>query len=105
MASALGHLDRADDRAKGAVDMALARSMAPPVVVGVVLGAIVARYSDGAILNAVWIVCAILISLKLFLGAGWNADGLAPGCASHDITLSGIPSGPKLRGAPRATAR
>jgi len=59
--------------------------MAPPVVVGVVLGAIVARYSDGAILKAVWIVCAILISLKLFLGAGWDADGLPPGCASHDI--------------------
>ncbi len=66
-------------RAKGAVDMALVRSMAVPVVVGVCLGAVVARYSDGAILKVVWIVCAILISIKFYFGAAWRLGDTMPG--------------------------
>lgn len=66
-------------RATGAVDMALVRSLALPVVVGVCLGAVVARYSDGAVLKTVWIVCASLISLKLFLGTDWRLGDTIPG--------------------------
>ena len=72
-------------RAKGAVDMALVRSMALPVILGVVLGAIVARYSDGAVLKTVWIVCAILISLKLYFGAGWRLGDVIPGNPSRFV--------------------
>ena len=75
----------ASHRARGAVDMALVRSMALPVVVGVVLGAIVARYSDGAVLKTVWIVCAILISLKLYFGAGWRLGDDIPGNPSRTV--------------------
>ena len=66
-------------RAKGAVDMALVRSMVVPVVVGVGLGAVVARYSDDVVLKAVWVACATLISLKLFFGAGWRLGDEIPG--------------------------
>jgi len=58
----------AGHRARGAVDMDLVRSMAPAVVAGVCLGAVLARYSDEAVLKAIWVAAASLISLKLFLG-------------------------------------
>jgi uncharacterized membrane protein YfcA len=58
----------AGHRARGAVDLDLVRSMALPVVAGVVLGAILARYSDAALLKGIWVMAASLISLKLFLG-------------------------------------
>ena len=42
----------AGHRARGAVDMALLKSMALPVIAGVVLGALLARYADEAVLQA-----------------------------------------------------
>lgn len=58
----------ASHRARGAVDMDLLRSMALPVVVGVGLGAVLARYSNDAVLKIVWVVAATLMSLRLYLG-------------------------------------
>lgn len=72
-------------RAKGAVESALVRSMAVPVVVGVCLGAVVARYADGAVLKAVWIVCGSLISLKLFIGSDWRLGDDIPGGARRAV--------------------
>src|SRR5919106_4434099 len=70
----------AGHRARGAVDMDLVRSMALPVVAGVVLGAVLARYSDAAVLQGIWVVAASLISLKLFLGGqDWRLGDAIPG--------------------------
>jgi uncharacterized protein len=55
-------------RARGAVDIDLVRSMALPVVAGVALGAVLARYSNAAVLKVIWVVAASAISVKLFLG-------------------------------------
>lgn len=71
--------------ARGAVDMALVRSMAATVVLGVVLGAVVARYSNGAVLKGVWVVCASLMSVKLFFGAGWRLGDEIPGTAFRAV--------------------
>jgi uncharacterized membrane protein YfcA len=65
--------------AKGAVDTALVRSLVVPVIAGVVLGAIVARFADGTVLKFIWIVCAVGISLKLYFGAGWRLGDTIPG--------------------------
>ena len=60
-------------KAKGAVDMDIIRSMALPVVAGVVVGAVVARYSNNTILTAIWAGAATVMSLKLFFGrASWK---------------------------------
>lgn len=67
-------------RAKGAVDMDVIRSMVLPVVAGVAIGALVARYSDNTILTAIWAGAATLMSLKLFLGrAHWRLGDAIPG--------------------------
>ena len=70
----------AGHRARGAVDMDLVRSMALPVVVGVMLGAILARHANEAVLKGTWVAAATLVSLKLFLGRqDWRLGDVIPG--------------------------
>ena len=67
-------------RAKGAVDMGLLKAMASPVIAGVVLGVLVARFSDDTVLKAVWAGCATLMSVKLFFGReSWRLGDTIPG--------------------------
>lgn len=67
-------------RAKGAVDSDLLRSMALPVVAGVVLGALVARTSNDTVLKAVWAGCATLMAAKLYFGReSWRLGDEIPG--------------------------
>jgi uncharacterized membrane protein YfcA len=66
--------------ARGAVDLDLVRSMAPWVVLGVGLGAFLARYSNAAVLKGIWVAAASIISLKLFLGRhDWRLGDAVPG--------------------------
>lgn len=70
----------ASHHARGAVDMALVRSMALAVVAGVALGAVLARHADQAVLQAIWVAAASLIALKLFLGSKqWQLGDAVPG--------------------------
>ena len=52
-------------RARSAVDMAILRSWAVPVPVGVALGAIVAAVASGAALRAIFAALALLVALRL----------------------------------------
>ena len=70
----------AGHRARGAVDMDLVKSMALAVVGGVCLGAVLARFADEAVLKAIWVAAASLISLKLFFGRqDWQLGAAIPG--------------------------
>jgi uncharacterized protein len=70
----------AGHRARGAVDMDLVRSMALPVVAGVALGAVLARYSNEAVLKGIWVVAASIVALKLFFGRqDWRLGDVIPG--------------------------
>jgi uncharacterized membrane protein YfcA len=67
-------------KAKGAADMDLIRSMALPVVAGVVIGTLVARYSNNTILTAIWAGAATMMSLKMFFGReSWKLGDEIPG--------------------------
>lgn len=67
-------------KAKGAVDMDVVRSMALPVVAGVVIGALVARYSNHTMLTAIWAGAATMMSLKLYFGReSWTLGNDIPG--------------------------
>ena len=55
-------------RARGIADLGFVRRMAAPVVVGVVLGALVARNSGGNALKWVWVVMGTFLAVRMFLG-------------------------------------
>lgn len=55
-------------RARGAVDMDVVTRMAPGVLVGVVLGIVIAKGASSAALRWVWVVFGSLLALKMALG-------------------------------------
>ncbi len=70
----------AGHRARGTVDMALLKRVAPWIVAGVVLGTLTVKASSGDVLKWVWVVAAGLISIKMAFGReDWRlADHLPP---------------------------
>lgn len=72
-----GHLSR------GAVDTAVLRSWALPIVFGVILGVVIARYASPVIMQTVFVVVAGVNAIKLISGSTrWNiASDLPSGLA------------------------
>lgn len=67
-------------KARGAVDMEVLRSMAPWVIVGVLLGAVLARYASRVALQAIWAGAATVIAGKmLFSREHWRLGESLPG--------------------------
>jgi uncharacterized membrane protein YfcA len=55
-------------RAKGAVDMSILRQWAVPVVVGVVVGSLIARYAPADLFKAVFVGVAGISAIRLLFG-------------------------------------
>ena len=53
---------------RGGVDMAAFKRLAPPVLIGVVLGAAIASHAPGTVLKWIWVAFAIVMSIKLAFG-------------------------------------
>jgi uncharacterized membrane protein YfcA len=70
----------AGHRAKGSVDLALLKRVAPWIVIGVVVGILTAKASSGTFLKWVWVISAGLVALKMALGReDWRlGDELPP---------------------------
>lgn len=67
-------------RAKGAADMEIIRSMLAPVVAGVCIGVLVARYSNEDVMKGIWAGAATAMALKLYLGReNWRLGDAIPG--------------------------
>jgi uncharacterized membrane protein YfcA len=67
-------------KVRGAVDSGVLRSMVVPVVAGVALGTLVARFSNQTVLTAIWAGAATLISLKMYFGReSWRLGNEIPG--------------------------
>lgn len=65
---------------RGAVDLDIIRSMAVPIVVGVLIGAVAARFARAQELTLLWIVSAALMALKLYFGRPeWRLGKEIPG--------------------------
>ncbi len=60
--SLLGH------RARGAVDEALLRSWAIPIIIGVAIGAVIARHAPAAVFQIVFVLVACVNAVKLISG-------------------------------------
>ena len=66
--------------ARGAVDMAILRRWAVPILVGVVIGALVARYADPWVFMIVFAVVSSLNAVKLLFGKeSWKLGEDLPG--------------------------
>jgi uncharacterized protein len=55
-------------KARGGVDTVVIKRLAIPVIVGVLIGILVAKSSPSAVLKWIWIVFALVLSSKLFFG-------------------------------------
>lgn len=71
--SARGHYLR------GAMDVTVLRQWALPILLGVAVGAIVARYSDPWVFKLVFIGVAGVVSVRMLRGSGWNIANTLPG--------------------------
>jgi len=64
---------------RGSVDVKIIRAMAVPVIIGVFIGILTARYSNQTALKLVWVVSASLLSLRLFLARdSWSLGTQVP---------------------------
>lgn len=67
-------------RARGNADAALVRRLALPVLIGVALGAVTAKWSSDLVLKWVWIVFSLLLVAKLFFARDtWRLGPQVPG--------------------------
>ncbi len=55
-------------RAKGAVDMSILRVWAVPVVLGVIVGSVIARYAPADLFKAVFVIVAGISAIRLLFG-------------------------------------
>jgi uncharacterized protein len=55
-------------RAKGGVDMDILKRMAVPIIIGVILGTLIARVASGSALKWLWIAFLTGMSIKLLFG-------------------------------------
>jgi uncharacterized membrane protein YfcA len=67
-------------RAKGAVDMSILRIWAVPVVLGVIVGSVVARYAPADLFKLVFVVVAGISAMRLLFGSSrWTIATELPG--------------------------
>lgn len=87
---------------RGSADVKIVRSLVVPVIFGVLLGSVAARYSNDFALKMVWVVCASLMALRLFLsrdhwrlgddvpeGIGFRLYGVFVGIISTLMSIGG----------------
>ncbi len=73
-------------RAKGLVDLAILRTWAVPVVIGVVAGSFIARFAPAALFKIVFIVVAAASALRLlFASDKWRLGEEMPGKALMSV--------------------
>lgn len=74
ISSARGH------HLRGTLDPAILRAWAVPVLLGVILGAVIARFAPAAVFQAVFVVVATVNAAKLLTGGkGWRLRDTLPG--------------------------
>ncbi|ASP22457.1 sulfite exporter TauE/SafE [Antarctobacter heliothermus] len=74
ISSARGH------HRKGTLEVGVLRAWAAPILVGVMIGAVVARYAPPLVFQAVFVVVATLNAVKLLTGGrGWHLGDTLPG--------------------------
>jgi uncharacterized protein len=77
---------------RGTVDLEVLRAWAVPVLIGVGLGAVIARFAAPVVFQAVFVVIALINAVKLLTGGkGWRLRETLPGALA--MRLSGMAIG------------
>lgn len=76
---------------RGTVDMDLLRSWALPVLLGVALGSVIARFAEPQVFQLVFAVVAAVNAAKLLSGgSGWRLSDSLPGSATLRVYGAGV---------------
>jgi uncharacterized membrane protein YfcA len=66
-------------RARGGVDTGIVTRLARPIVVGVIIGSLIAKWSSGYVLKWIWVVFGSLMAAKLLFGReNWRLGDSVP---------------------------
>ncbi len=69
----------ASHRARGGVDLSIVRRLALPILIGVLLGSLIAKWSSGLTLKWVWVVFGSLMAAKMLFGReSWRLGDEVP---------------------------
>ncbi|MEM7748963.1 MAG: sulfite exporter TauE/SafE family protein [Pseudomonadota bacterium] len=72
-----------------AVDCWVLRRLALPVMLGVLVGSVIAKYSHSDVLKWVWVVCSLLLALKMLSGRSeWQLGDAIP--SSRILEIYGV---------------
>lgn len=81
-------------KARGQADLGFVKRMAIPVVIGVCLGALVARHSGGDVLKWVWVVMGTVLAVRMYAGRdNWRLGDEIPNSwliEAYGVVLGGI---------------
>jgi len=66
-------------RAMGAVIPQVVRLWSPPAVLGVVVGSLVAAWAPGGLFKISFVIFAVFVSAKMFIGRNWSLGAGLPG--------------------------
>jgi uncharacterized membrane protein YfcA len=83
---------------RGTLDMAVLKAWALPVLLGVALGAGLARIAQPALFQGVFTVVATTMALKLLIGGDWKLSEALPGRALMSLYGAGIGLASSLMG-------
>ncbi len=76
---------------RGAVDIGVVRRLALPVMAGVIVGSVIAKYSHSDTLKWVWVVCSFLIAMKMLVGReDWRLGEDVPRSSWLEVYAIGI---------------
>ena len=72
-----------------AVDYTVLRRLALPVMIGVIIGSVIAKFSHSDVLKWVWVVCSLLLAAKMLAGqSNWQLGDTFP--KSRILELYGV---------------
>jgi uncharacterized membrane protein YfcA len=78
-------------RARGSPDMDFVRRFRVPILIGVVLGVLVAGYASSTVLKLIWIVAGTLLAVRLYLGRDdWRLGSDIPGSRLVEAYLAAV---------------
>jgi uncharacterized membrane protein YfcA len=76
---------------RGAADMSVVRRLAVPVMFGVIVGSVIAKYAHSDALKWVWVVCGTLIASKMLFGrSDWRLGDEIPKSRWLEVYATGI---------------